>query len=181
MTTPDDADKALFREATNGTRRLRNDRLPLPHKRPRASRPRLRDDSAQYDDATDMQLAFMTLPESMELEEGEELQFKRPGLPSATFRRLKRGLHPIEGELDLHGYTRSQAQLAVAEFLRDAKRCDARCLRIIHGRGLNSRHGPILKRKLAGWLQCHPQVLAFTTATPADGGNGAVYVLLRSR
>lgn len=175
-TDPDDPDTRAFREAINGVRRLQHNRRPLPPRRPKAGRPR---PAAAETDAQDQ--AHTSTPESLILETGEELHFKRPGLPAATFRRLRRGLQPIDGELDLHGYNSHEAQHELARFLHEAQQCGARCLRIIHGRGLGSRHGPVLKRKLAAWLQLSPEVLAYVTAIPAHGGNGAVYVLLRKQ
>ncbi|MGH8521143.1 MAG: Smr/MutS family protein, partial [Gammaproteobacteria bacterium] len=38
---------------------------------------------------------------------------------------------------------------------------------------------PVLKGKLNLWLQRRKDILAFSSARPADGGTGAVYVLLR--
>jgi DNA-nicking Smr family endonuclease len=53
-------------------------------------------------------------------------------------------------------------------------------VRIVHGKGLrSSQKGPVLKNKVAGWLQQRDEVLAYASARPADGGTGAVYVLLR--
>ncbi|EXJ09223.1 Smr domain protein [Nitrincola nitratireducens] len=37
----------------------------------------------------------------------------------------------------------------------------------------------MIKSCVNDWLQQIPQVLAFTSAQPKDGGTGAVYVLLK--
>ena len=53
---------------------------------------------------------------------------------------------------------------------------------MVHGRGLHSPEGPVLKEALPGWLAAAPigaRVLAFATAGPEAGGAGASYVLLR--
>jgi DNA-nicking Smr family endonuclease len=54
---------------------------------------------------------------------------------------------------------------------------------IIHGRGRRSKDQiPVLKERLKVWLsrgRVGRGVLAFCTARPADGGAGALYVLLR--
>jgi DNA-nicking Smr family endonuclease len=67
-------------------------------------------------------------------------------------------------------------------FIRDGLRRGYRCLKIIHGRGLKSPRGPVLKefviRLLSGPLSKH--VDAFATARQCDGGLGALYVLLRT-
>jgi DNA-nicking Smr family endonuclease len=56
-----------------------------------------------------------------------------------------------------------------------------RCVRVVHGKGLGSPGKvPVLKNKVHSWLIQKNQVLAFVQATPAQGGAGAVVVLLQS-
>ncbi len=114
-------------------------------------------------------------------ETGEELFFSRPGVPIATLRKLKRGGWIIQAELDLHGLRSDEARVALAEFLMQCARNDCRCLRIVHGKGMRSKNRePVLKNKLRHWLMQRDDVLAFCQAKPADGGSGAVIVLLKS-
>jgi DNA-nicking Smr family endonuclease len=111
----------------------------------------------------------------------DALSFKRPGVRTQVLRRLRRGLYPIEDELDLHGLNQSAARDQLAEFL--AFNCDAghRCVRIIHGKGYRSgARGPLLKIAVDAWLRRHSDVMAFSSARAIDGGTGAVYVLLRA-
>ena len=115
------------------------------------------------------------------IDTGEEIAFLRPGLSSQMLRRLRRGHWVVEDNLDLHGLNRSQAAVAVREFLHD---CRARCLgcvRIVHGKGLGSRNRePVLKGKVYHWLKMRDEVLAFARAPSAHGGAGAVLVLLKT-
>lgn len=114
-----------------------------------------------------------------DLETGEELVWRAPGLQERQFRKLRRGQFTIEGQIDLHGLTADEAREAVAGFLADARRSGRRCVRIIHGKGRGSRHGkPVLKLKLHRWLRQRSDVLGFCSARPVDGGTGAVYVLI---
>lgn len=114
-------------------------------------------------------------------ETGEELHFARPGVPVAALRKLKRGNWIIAAELDLHGLRSDEARITLAEFLLHCARNDHRCVRIIHGKGLRSKNRePVLKHKLRHWLMQREDVLAFCQARPADGGSGAVIVLLKS-
>jgi DNA-nicking Smr family endonuclease len=87
--------------------------------------------------------------------------------------------------LDLHRLSAAAARAEVQAFVVAAYGAGHRCVLIIHGRGHNSRDQvPVLKEHLKGWLaqgRVGRQVLAFTSARPADGGTGAVYVLLRRR
>jgi DNA-nicking Smr family endonuclease len=53
-------------------------------------------------------------------------------------------------------------------------------VRIIHGKGLRSKNRePVLKPKLGAWLIKRDDILAFCQARSADGGGGAVVVLLQ--
>jgi DNA-nicking Smr family endonuclease len=114
-----------------------------------------------------------------ELETGEELIWRAPGLQERQFRKLRRGQFATEGQLDLHGMTSEEAREAVADFLGGARRAGRRCVRIIHGKGRGSRQGkPVLKLKLHRWLRQRADVLGFCSARAVDGGTGAVYVLL---
>jgi DNA-nicking Smr family endonuclease len=54
-------------------------------------------------------------------------------------------------------------------------------VRIVHGKGLGSKNRTsVLKSKVRHWLMQTEAVLAFTQARGADGGAGAVIVLLRA-
>lgn len=113
-------------------------------------------------------------------ENGEDVSYVRPGLSRQTLRRLRRGDWHIQAELDLHGLTKVEAKHELAEFLHECKRRGGRCIRIIHGKGLRSPNKePVLKHHVRHWLTQRDEVLAYVSARPADGGGGAVVVLLR--
>jgi len=106
-------------------------------------------------------------------ETGEPLKYLRPGHSPDLLRRLRRGHWPVEDELDLHGLNRTQATHAVSEFLDGAR--GMRCVRIVHGKGLG-----VLREALRTALPARAEVLGFVEAPAAQGGSGAVMVLLRS-
>jgi DNA-nicking Smr family endonuclease len=111
----------------------------------------------------------------------ESLEFRRPGVRDQVMRRLKRGRYPLEGELDLHGLNQAAARELLAGYLEAQRESGCRCIRIIHGKGYRSgARGPVLKSAVNEWLRHHPDVMAFVSARPLDGGAGAVYVLLRA-
>jgi DNA-nicking Smr family endonuclease len=111
----------------------------------------------------------------------DALSFQRAGVRTQVVRRLRRGLIPIEDELDLHGLSQAAARDQLAEFLAHNRNAGMRCVRIIHGKGYRSgARGPVLKIAVDLWLRRHPDVMAFTSARAIDGGTGAVYVLLRA-
>lgn len=112
---------------------------------------------------------------------GDALSFQRAGVRTQVVRRLRRGLIPIEDELDLHGLSQTAARYQLAEFLTYSRNAGRRCVRIIHGKGYRSgARGPVLKTAVDLWLRRHLDVMAFTSARAIDGGTGAVYVLLRT-
>jgi DNA-nicking Smr family endonuclease len=116
------------------------------------------------------------------MESGEELVYLREGVARQVLRKLRRGHWVVEDNLDLHGMNRVEAALSVAEFLRRCLLRRVRCARIVHGKGLGSRNRePVLKGKLRKWLSLRDEVLAFCQAPAADGGAGAVLVLLKDR
>ena len=109
------------------------------------------------------------------------LSFQRAGVRIQVMRRLRRGLYPVDDELDLHGLTQSAARNQLADFLAHSRDGGLRCVRIIHGKGLGSvNKEPVLKQKVRNWLAQKDEVIAFCQAQPADGGSGALIVLLQS-
>lgn len=108
------------------------------------------------------------------------LVFQRAGVRTQVMRRLRRGLYPIEDELDLHGLGQTAARERLADFIARSRDAGCRCVRIVHGKGYRSgARGPVLKTAVNLWLRRHMDVMAFVSARTIDGGAGAVYVLLR--
>lgn len=115
------------------------------------------------------------------LETGDEPNFLRPGLSRQVLRRLRSGAWVIQSQLDLHGLDRHQARAALADFLASCVKRGARCVRVIHGKGLGSKNRePVLKTKVKHWLTQREEVLAYCQARPVDGGGGALVVLLKA-
>jgi DNA-nicking Smr family endonuclease len=116
------------------------------------------------------------------LDSGVELTYLRDGVSRLALRRLRRGHWVVQDGLDLHGMNRVEAAEQVARFLRSAVHRGLRCVRIVHGKGLGSKNRePVLKAKLRAWLAPRDEVLAFCQAPPAEGGSGALLVLLKGR
>ena len=114
------------------------------------------------------------------IETDEGASHRKNGVQIGLMQKLKRGRFPLGGQLDLHSMNMVTAQTALLEFIVDAQNRTIECIRIIHGKGLRSDRGPRLKLMTRQILRNHPQVLAFTVCKPADGGSGAVDVLLKS-
>lgn len=114
------------------------------------------------------------------LETDEALSFCRTGLGPDVARRLRRGDWSIQRQLDLHGLRRDDARDQLSSFIREAHKAGLRCVRVVHGKGLGSPgKTPVLKSRVQSWLVQKDEVLAFVQARPADGGAGALVVLLK--
>ncbi|MSQ74182.1 MAG: DNA mismatch repair protein MutS [Rhodoferax sp.] len=113
------------------------------------------------------------------LDTDDLLSFRRPGIGTDVTRKLRRGDWSIQRQLDLHGLRRDDAREALSNFIRESHKHGIRCVRIVHGKGLGSPgKAPILKSRVHSWLVQKKEVLAFVQAKPADGGAGALVVLL---
>jgi DNA-nicking Smr family endonuclease len=116
------------------------------------------------------------------LETDAALSFRRPDIGPDVVRKLRRGGWVIQAQLDLHGLKRDEAREQLATFLREATRQGLRCVRVVHGKGLGSPgREPVLKRRVHSWLVQKASVLAFTQARAAEGGSGALVVLLQPK
>jgi len=95
-------------------------------------------------------------------------------------RRLRRGLYPIEDELDLHGLNQTAARDHLAEFLARSRDGGCRCVRIIHGKAIVRAPGS--GAQSGGESLAAPAYgrHGLRSARAIDGGAGAVYVLLRA-
>lgn len=113
------------------------------------------------------------------LDTDDSLSYRRTGLGPDITRHLRRGRWSLQGQLDLHGLRSDEARVALGQFLREAHKVGWRCVRVVHGKGLGSPGKvPVLKNKVQRWLVQKNEVLAFVQARPADGGAGALIVLL---
>ena len=169
---------ALFREAVADVKPARApDKAVLEKPRPKPIPSQLlRDDREVLKEALSD-----PLPGAEEFETSESSVFIRPGLPKNVARRLRNGYWAVHRELDLHGQTTDEARSELVAFLHHARIDGERCVRIIHGKGLRSQSGePVLKQKVRHWLMQKDEILAFVEASAANGGSGAVIVLLKS-
>jgi DNA-nicking Smr family endonuclease len=180
-TKPDAAaDATAFRDAMQGVRPLAPG---AAHSVSALRKPRriIRKGAAAIGVDLDAAMPLVDSESGADISPEAVLSHRRPGVRDQVLRRLRRGLIPVEAELDLHGVTQSVARSLTAQFIEASRQSHLRCVRIIHGKGMRSgTRGAILKSALNGWLRRHPDVMAFASARPIDGGTGAAYVLLRA-
>lgn len=170
------SDKDLFIRAAGAVKPLADKRKV--HHKPEPKMPLAmqyqRDEKAVLKEAISDEFDVSTL-----LETDEHLSFRRPGIGVDVTRKLRRGDWSIQRQLDLHGLRRDDAREALGSFIRDAYKHGIRCVRVVHGKGLGSPgKAPVLKSRVHSWLVQKNEVLAFVQAKPADGGAGALVVLL---
>lgn len=107
------------------------------------------------------------------------------GLDRRTGQRLKRGQLPIEARLDLHGRTQEEAHRALAAFIEGAHAAGRRCVLVVTGKGLRPDGSVgVLRRNVPRWLNqplLRQKIVAFDHAALKDGGEGALYVLLKKQ
>ena len=170
---PEDEDE--FRRAVAGAHPLAPSRKVVHVRRPApVPQQRIRDERSVLDES----LGPVSIDDA--LDSGTELTYLADGLRRDVLRKLRRGHWVVEDELDLHGMNRQQAAVAVSQFLNACKKRRLRCVRIVHGKGHGSlNREPVLKGLLRKWL-LREEVLAFSQAPAAQGGSGAVLVLLKS-
>ena len=154
---------------TGRARHKRN--LPAPEPRQRQ-----RDEQAALRESLSDEFNVDTL-----LETDETLSFRRPDIGLDVVRKLRRGGWAIQAQIDLHGLRRDPARVQLNAFIREAAAQGLRCVRVVHGKGLGSPgREPVLKTRVRSWLVQKSEVLAFVQARPAEGGSGALVVLLKA-
>jgi len=113
------------------------------------------------------------------LDVDDAMSFRRPGIGTDVTARLRKGDWAIQAQVDLHGLRSDEAREALGGFIRNAYKQGLRCVRVVHGKGLGSPgKQPVLKTKAQRWLIQKNEVMAFVQAKPAEGGAGALVVLL---
>lgn len=105
---------------------------------------------------------------------------RKNGVKRQTLQRLIRGQFPLEDQFDLHHLNTHTGKIELLKFIAWSQQQGLRCIRIIHGKGLHSKQGPKLKLMARQVLREHARVMAYTSCKPAEGGEGATDVLLKS-
>ncbi|MDR0934091.1 MAG: Smr/MutS family protein [Burkholderiaceae bacterium] len=169
----------LFRESMGDVTPLNfsNRVVPVTPKPPPIPRQRLADNKAALRQSISDEFNVDTL-----LETDADLSYRKDGIGQDVVRKLRRGHWIIQDELDLHGQRRDEARELLGEFLRRCVFKGLRCVRVIHGKGLGSvNQEPVLKKLVHVWLVQKEEVMAFVQAKAADGGSGALLVLLKGK
>jgi len=103
-----------------------------------------------------------------------------PGLDRRMQTKMRRGQVSIEAKLDLHGMTQAEAHRELGSFLFDQQSMGRRSVLVVTGKGVGG--AGVLRDAVPRWLNegdNRRMVRAFSHAAPKDGGEGALYVLLK--
>jgi DNA-nicking Smr family endonuclease len=171
-------DEEIFRDAMANVREIKEFRK-IPAKKP----PKIERLPVRRDDSLDVLQSIVKGATRIRLSDtGEYIEWIRPNLRKDIARRLHQGDFSVQDSIDLHGMTLRQAEEAIHSFFRDAIKNRLFCIKVIHGRGLRSPGGPVLKEALIKWLHGNFRkwVLAYSSAKDCDGGLGATYIILKT-
>ena len=121
-------------------------------------------------------------PESSSHEIDGDEELRKSGLRISEFKDLKQGKIHRQDEVYIRGYTVTESTERLQSAIVQAVNSGYRCIKVIHGKGLNSPDG-ISKIKLntQHLLRRNRYVLGYCNAVRTDGGAGAKYVLLKRR
>ncbi|MEW6419988.1 MAG: Smr/MutS family protein [Nitrospirota bacterium] len=172
------SDEEIFRDAMADVKEIREFR-EIPPKKP----PRIKPRPVQKDNSLDILRQIVNGEGKIRLSDtGEYIEWISPNIRKDIARRLHEGDFSAQDYIDLHGMALSEAEEALCSFFRESLKKQLFCVKVIHGRGLRSPRGPVLKEALKKWLHSifRKCILAYATAKDCDGGLGATYVILKS-
>jgi len=171
-----DSDDELFAQAMRGVRRL--DHEPRRTPAPRLSAPRVAGAAARVEVEADGRSGAQPGPRRMP----EPWVLRADGVSAERLRRLAAGRPPVEMEADLHGMSREQARAALERAIGEALASGRRVVCVVHGRGLHSRGGPVLREAVYRWLAEGPYAASVLAVIPKPKTRGgSCLVLLRRR
>lgn len=171
-------DEEIFVDAMADVREIREFR-EIPFKSP----PRIEHRHVRTDDSLEVLKQIVKGEIKIRLSDtGEYMEWISPDMRKDIAKRLHQGDFSVQDYIDLHGMILREAEEALFLFFKEAIKKGLFCIKVIHGRGLRSPGGPVLKEALQKWLQgsFRKWVLAYSTAKDSDGGLGATYIILKS-
>lgn len=108
------------------------------------------------------------------------VSFSHNGAPVKLIKKMKQGKIGYAPTIDLHGQTLKEACSSLSRFIHYYQQ--NRFIHIVHGKGYHSDNGrSILKSQIVHYLKQHPDIVAFNSCPPKDGGTGAVFALLKTK
>ena len=171
---PSREEQALWQKMTGDVKPLADREAPEPGVTPRAGK---RKSEAPPQPRKSPAPAAPPPPKAETLTHGAS-----PGVDRRTADKLRRGLLSIEARLDLHGMTQAEAHGRLLAFLEGHQAAGRRCVLVVTGKGTWREEGGVLRDAVPRWLNepgLRQRILCFSHAQPKDGGEGALYILLK--
>ena len=105
------------------------------------------------------------------------------GINYSTVKRMDKGDYPIDGSLDLHGFSINDAFEFFFKFINTSYYKKHRMLLVVTGKGLRfSNESPSINKMLQRWINVPgiiEKILRYNYAIQRHGGKGAYYILLK--
>jgi DNA-nicking Smr family endonuclease len=174
----DRTDEEIFREAMSDVREIKEFR-EIPYER----QVKMISPALLKDDSIEILRQIVKGKKKIRLSDtGEYIEWVRPDIPKDVAQKLHQGRFSVQDYIDLHGMTLDEAEEAFSNFFKDAVKKRLFCIKVIHGRGLRSPKGAVLKEALQRWLRgsFRKWILAYSTARDCDGGLGATYIIIKT-
>ncbi|NWF97917.1 MAG: Smr/MutS family protein [Nitrospirae bacterium] len=173
------SDEEIFREAMVNVKQIREFiDIPYLSKKPRKYISLKEDDTIKTLKKIVSGQQKINLPDTPEY-----IEWVHSDIRKDITQKLHQGYFSVQDYIDLHGLTVNEAEIALSAFLKNAIKKRLCCVKVIHGRGLRSPKGPVLKESLVKWLhgKFSKWIIAYSTAKDRDGGLGATYIILKTR
>ena len=182
-----DADAKLWASVSSKTKKYKEPNRIILSRKQEFIKP-LKKESISDDKKQNIINEIKIKKEAVKLEKKKELEGLDPkkipsGISLKQAQDLKKGKLRPEKVYDLHGYTQFRAHNYLNDEIIKCYRKNIRSLLIITGKKLGESGAEgVLKREVPKWLNISPlrEIILMTSwATPRDGGEGALYVLLK--
>lgn len=165
-------------------------KLPLLDKRYKKHRPLSEEEAIVWQEEMEgkkkpVPLPIATAEAKPVLKPARKEKIKTPALSvldKVMHTKIRRGHMEIEATLDLHGHTQATAYGALLHFITHARENGTRLVLVITGKG--KAGGGVLRELFPLWLEESPfrtHIIAYDTASPRHGGQGAWVVRLRKK
>ncbi len=83
-----------------------------------------------------------------------------------------------QSTLDIHGMTEEEGKREILDFIAQCRRRSVKKGMIIHGKGLHSPDGAVLRPMVRKVLEKHPHIKNWGRASRSNGGDGATWFIL---
>jgi len=141
------------------------------------------EDNSGDSSGSDFANMFFNAQEQKKIQYDDLTHGSQDNIDRKTAYRFKSGQMTCEARLDLHGYTQQQSYDKLILFIKKSFDSKKRCVHIITGKGRKEiENSGVLKDMVPIWLnspELRPYILMFSYAKIRDGGEGALYVLLK--